>query len=89
MSLDDTDIVKLVDALKAAGHSPCRFELVDPADLRHSIEFYKRMNTALDDSKNIIWRTIIVLLVSGIIALIGFGLFEKIKQIANGGQGPT
>jgi hypothetical protein len=81
--LTDDDIKKLVDALKTEGHV-CRFSDIDPSDLRHSVEFFKNVNEAMNDTRNIIRKTLIVLFIGGLVSLVSFGVWEKIKHLKGG-----
>lgn len=58
----------------------CRFEAVNPDDLEEAVKFYRKFNEAMDDSKSVVRRAIIVLIVGGFSALLGVGFWANIKK---------
>ena len=58
----------------------CRFEAVNPDDLEEAVKFYRKFNEAMDDSKSVVRRTIITLIVGGVSVLLGVGFWANIKK---------
>lgn len=77
-TLTDADIAALVEAFAGEGH-PCRFNNIDPDDLSHSVEFYKNWNKVLTDSRNVAGKTLVVVMVTGLISLLGWGVLAIVK----------
>lgn len=86
LSEDDAERIKTI--IESALHAKlsnreaheCRFESVKPEDLEEAVKFYRKINEALDDSKSVVRRTIITLIVGGISVLIGAGFLVNIKK---------
>lgn len=83
-NLTEEDIQNIVSALKQH-NVECRFERIDPNDLRESVEFYKNVNEALSNSKKTALNTLVKLGVTGICTLLLLGLLVKFGKINLGG----
>lgn len=82
--LTDADVSALVSAIAAHDtlfHRSCRFKELDPEILGEAVEFYKKFNAMMDESGKIIWKTVLVAGVGGLILIIGLGISSKLKQI--------
>jgi len=73
----DGDLAALVNALHSVDHR-CRYD-VPPEELREMIRFVRNWNQALENGKGTIVTTILVLLVTGLVGLLGMGTYLKIK----------
>lgn len=58
----------------------CRFEAVNPEDLEEAVKFYRKFNEAMDDSKSVVRRTVITLIVAGVSVLLGVGFWANVKK---------
>ena len=79
----DADIEKLVETINEQ-HSMCRFGEIGLEDMRESIKFYKNFNRLVDDSGNLVWKTILVTGIGGGLTLIWLGIISKIRQAGGG-----
>ena len=75
-------IVESVLHVKASNctEQECRFESVNPEDLEEAVKFYRKFNEALDDSKSVVRRTVIALVVGGVSVLLGVGFWSNVKK---------
>jgi len=75
-------IVESVLHAREASHaeSDCRFATIKPADLEEAVKFYRKINEALDDSKSVVRRTIITLIIVSVSGLLGLGVMANIKK---------
>lgn len=83
-SFTDEDINALVSAIAQHDtlfHKSCRFNNLDPEILEEASEFYRKFNSMMDESGKIIWKTVLVAGIGGLIFIIGLGVTSKIKQI--------
>lgn len=83
-TLTDADVSALISAIAAHDtlfHKSCRFRELDPEILGEAAEFYRKFNSMLDESGKIIWKTVLVAGVSGLILIIGLGFVSKIKEV--------
>ena len=78
-NLTDEDIAAIVDAFKIQEHQ-CRFPEIEPGDLREAIKFYKHYNEMMAESGTVIRKTILVIGIGGLLALLGMGAITKIKS---------
>ena len=81
-TLSDEDISAITTALR--GHDlehlkVCRFNITNPEDLNEALMFYRKFNEALDESKSVVRKTILVIIISTIAGLIGVGFWTKLK----------
>jgi hypothetical protein len=87
-ALTDEDISVLVPAIikaladDANSRHECRFPGISVEELVESVRFAKNFNKAMDGSKHVVWNTILVLGVGGILTILGWGLIMKIKELA-------
>jgi len=79
----DADIEKLVETINEQ-HSMCRFGEISLEDMRESVKFYKNFNRLVDDSGNLVWKTILVTGIGGGLTLIWLGILAKIRQAGGG-----
>jgi len=82
-NLTDEDVEAIASAIfsKQNDH-PCRFARIDPEILEEACKFYQKMNKIMDDSKGIVAKTILVLLVTAICGIMFSGaVTELIKKI--------
>jgi hypothetical protein len=70
------DIAAIVDAMAPKVACP-----VSREDLVESVKFYKNLNTFLDDSRKTVWKTVLILIITGCCGMIGAGIVFK----SNGG----
>ena len=84
MPLTDEDVGKIIKAFQQVEDHKCRFTDIDPSDLRHSVEFFKNVNIAMADTRSIIRKTLLVLFITGLVSLVSFGVWEKIKHLKGG-----
>jgi hypothetical protein len=87
-TLTDDDIELLVPAILRAlkedreDRHECRFAGISVDELVESVRFAKNFNKAMDGSKHVVWNTILVLGVGGLLTIIGWGLIMKVKELA-------
>lgn len=79
-TLSDADIKALISAMKEHDDH-CRFKTIEPEDLHDVMVFVRSFSAALDEGKSVVRKTLIVLLIGGIVAVMGLGSVEKLKQI--------
>ena len=79
-SLTNNDIEDILAAFERRPHPHvCRFEKVTEADFYESVKFFKYINEGLASGKNIIAKTVLVLLVTFLFGMLGAGIISKIK----------
>jgi len=79
-SLTDTDIEEILSAFeKHPRQHICRFEGVTEEDFYESVKFFKYLNEGLTSGKNIIAKTILVLLITFLFGLITSNIITKFK----------
>lgn len=82
----DAELIKAIvesvmhDKASNCTEHTCQFEAVNPDDLEEAVKFYRKFNEAMDDSKSVVRRAIIVLIVGGISALLGVGFWANVKK---------
>ena len=79
-TLTDADIDEIVHQINKSKHLDCRFEGISVEDLEEAVKFYKNFNAFMADSRNTIWKALLVLGVGGTIGLIVLGVYAKIKE---------
>ena len=79
-SLTEHDIEDIIRALesKSLVHT-CRFGGVTQDEFYESVKFFKYLNSGFTSGRNIIAKTILVLLVTFLFGMIGMGVVTKIK----------
>ena len=82
-TLTDADIDALVAAF--GNRHECRFPDIEPEVMREAVHFYRNWNKVLDDSKGVVGKTILVLLVTGLVTVMGWGMITIIKFKAAAG----
>lgn len=87
----DSDIEALVKAIKTAqGEHECRFDGIAPDDLKAMVDAHRSFNAALSDSKAIVRRFFIVLVLTGVSGYAVYGwwgkLIDTVKKSISGGQ---
>lgn len=80
--LSDEDISAIVEAMHKGSMHPCRFPEVDPEVLGEAIVFYRKFNAMIDESGKIIWKTVLVSSIGGLILLLGLGAIAKVREIS-------
>lgn len=78
-TMTDTDVQAIVTALQVS-NSHCRYE-VSPDEMKDMMRFVKNWNRALEEGKNTIGKTILVLTISALFALLGLGVWAKTKGV--------
>ena len=78
--ISDADIKALIEAMKEHDDH-CRFRTIEPEDLHDVMTFVRSFSAALEEGKSVVRKTIIVLLIGGIVAVMGLGSVEKLKQV--------
>jgi hypothetical protein len=79
-NLTDQDVEAIVKAIDLHNKS-CRFNRVDPTEMEEAVKFVKNFNKAMEDSRGVFRRTVLVLCVGGFAALIGKGILTKIREV--------
>lgn len=81
-TFSDADLKRLIELLHE--HKPpehiCRFPGIDPEDMSESVKFYKNMNKSFNSGKHVVFMTILVGLVGGVMATIWLGIVAKVKE---------
>lgn len=78
--ISDADIQALVEAIK--NHDDhCRFRTIEPNDLHDVMVFVRSFSAALEEGKSVVRKTVLVLLIGGVVAILGLGSVEKLKQL--------
>ena len=78
---DLTNIAVMIEKVlqhKVHSDAACRFVGITPDDLRTMVESHKKFNSAMDDSKSIVRRFVIVLILTSLSSVIIFGFWEKV-----------
>lgn len=84
-SLTDADIEAFRKALRDTDHqASCRFMAIDPEEMKEMLTFYRKFNEALNDSKQTIRKTVLVLTISALTGMTVIGFWAKVKQIMSG-----
>ena len=80
-SLTDEDIAQILVAFenRPTHLHACRFEGVSEEDFYESVKFFKYLNEVLTSGRNIVAKTILVLLVTFLFGLLGAGIISKVK----------
>lgn len=78
--ISDADIRALVQALKAH-EEHCRFKSIAPDDLHDVMVFVRSFSSALEEGKSVVRKTVLVLLIGGVVAILGLGSVEKLKHL--------
>lgn len=77
--LTDADVVALAKELDRIRSHECRFDELDPDDLREAIDFYKNFNRIMDEAKFTTFKVVLTLGVTGLAALLVLGLSAKLR----------
>lgn len=77
-TMTDADIEAIVKAMQATTDSHCRYD-VAPDDLAEAVRFFKNVNEALENSRRTVWNTLLVLIITGLFALLGVGFWSKLR----------
>jgi hypothetical protein len=91
MALSTQDLATIVEAVKTAGHHEfCRFGDIEPGDLKAMVDAHKRFDAAMTDSKTVVRRFFIFLVLTGAsgFAVIGWWseVVDKVKKAIAGGS---
>jgi hypothetical protein len=78
--LTDADIQAIVAAM-AVHEDHCRFKTVKPDDLHDVMVTVRAFSSAMEEGKSVVRKTLIVLLIGGIVSLIGLGSTAKLGQL--------
>lgn len=80
-SLTDNDIEELIIAFekRAAHPHSCRFSSITEEEFYASVKFFKNLNEALTSGRNIVAKTILVLLITFLFGMFGAGILAKLK----------
>jgi hypothetical protein len=76
-SLTDEDVEAIASAIMTHQDAHCRYN-VSPDRMDAAIRFFENVNNILEDSKTTIRRTLIRILVTGIVALLLVGAGVKL-----------
>jgi hypothetical protein len=79
-TISDADIKAIITAM-IEHEEHCRFKSVEPKDLHDVMTFVRAFSVALEEGKSVVRKTLIVLFMGGIVAILGLGSVEKLKQI--------
>lgn len=83
-NLTDEDINRIVSAMALHTQS-CKFDGVNPDDLKEAVEFYKNFNELMKNSKKTVLDTFLRLGVGAVCSLIILGLLVKFGKISING----
>lgn len=78
--LADADIKAIVDAMREH-ETHCRFKTIQPDDLHEVMVTVRAFSSAMEEGKSVVRKTLIVLLIGGIVTLIGLGSGVKIQSL--------
>lgn len=79
-TISDADIRAIIEAI-SEHESHCRFKTVNPNDLHDVMVTVRAFSSAMEEGKSVVRKTLIVLLVGGIVSLITLGSGVKIQQL--------
>lgn len=79
-TISDADVRAIIEAI-AEHEGRCRFKAINPDDLHDVMVTVRAFSTVMEESKSVIRKTLIVLLVSGIVSLVYLGSGVKIQQL--------
>lgn len=81
MALTDEDVNKIVLAIKSSNHSilDCRFKDVSSEDMEEAVKFYKHVNKILEESSSTFRKTLVGMIVVGLLTIAWLGLIGKLK----------
>lgn len=84
ISLVVSSIVESVLHNKDANRPPhdCRFANIEPKDLTDMVNTFKKFDAAMDDSKTVVRRFVLVLVLTGLSGLTLIGYWTKITDLA-------
>jgi hypothetical protein len=78
----DSDIEALVSALKKSqDYHICRFSDIEPGDLKAVVDSHRKINEALDDSKTVVRRFFLVLVLTGLSGYAVYGWWAKVVDV--------
>lgn len=80
-TMNDTDLDQIVKAIKLSS-CECKFTHEEREQIRHSTEFFENINKILSKSGNTARDTIVRVTVTGMIAVIGWGIITIVKAKA-------
>lgn len=79
-TLSDEDIQAIVAAITTHENN-CRFRSIKPDDLHDVMVTVRAFSSAMEEGKSVVRKTLIVLLVGGIVTLISLGSSVKLQQL--------
>lgn len=79
-NITDQDVQAILEAL-TTHETHCRFKGIEPEDLRKVLTTVNAFSSAMEEGKSVVRKTLIVLLIGGIVTLIGLGSGVKIQQL--------
>ena len=80
-TISDSDAKAIANAISESLVHPCRFPDIHQDDLAESIKFYKSMNKVAVGIGSTVGKTVLVLLIGGLVALMSLGTVSKIKEL--------
>lgn len=84
--MSDFDVEAIAKAINTR-HESCKFKDIEPGDLKAMVESHKKFNHAMDDSKAVVRRFFLVLVLTGISGYAIYGWWAKIvdtvKKVAS------
>lgn len=91
MALSAQDLATIVEAVKSTGHHEnCRFDGIEPGDLKAMVDAHKRFNATMMDSKAVVRRFFIFLVLTGVSGFTVIGwwseVVDKVKKAISGGS---
>lgn len=80
-NLTEHDIEAILHAFedRVAQKHICRFTAITEEEFYESVKFFKFWNDAMSSGKNLAAKTILVLLITLVFSLLGYGIAGKIK----------
>jgi hypothetical protein len=79
-TLSDSDIQAIVSAI-TSHENHCRFKTVQPDDLHDVMVTVRAFSSAMEEGKSVVRKTLIVLLIGGIVTLVSLGSGVKLQQL--------
>jgi len=78
--ISEEDISAIVSALRTSqgAECVCRFDDITVDDMREAIKFAKNMNEAMESSRRVVWKTVLILGTTLILSLLGWGIVKEI-----------
>lgn len=74
----EPSLKSIIKTEQEAANHPCRYD-ISPEDLGEVVRFFKAFSSAVEDSKTVVRRALLVFFLLGFLGLAGLGFWTKAK----------